>query len=181
MIDSLLSRASTKNLMEPGPSEAELSQILAAAVRAADHGKLRPWNFVVIRGEGRTRLGELFVEALRRRDPAASAGQLEKEREKALRAPLTIGVVAKIVADHKVPAVEQLLSAGAAAMNILNAAHALGFGAKWITGANCYDPWFLDRFGLEPADQLAGFIQIGSAGERAETARPDPALFTREF
>ena len=119
---------------------------------------------------------------MKRREPGASEAQIEKEREKPLRAPLTIAVVAKTVAGHKIPEIEQMLSTGAAAMNILNAVHALGFAAKWVTGANCYDPVFKREFGLEPADQLIGFIHVGTPTEKiAPLERPDPAEFVIEW
>ncbi|MES1258536.1 MAG: nitroreductase [Acidobacteriota bacterium] len=181
MIEHLLSRASTGNLNEPGPDEAALRLILEAAVRAPDHGKLRPWRFHVVRGEARRRLSDLFVECFLRREPNSSPAQIEKERGKPLRAPLTVMVVAKVVEGHKVPVIEQVVSAGAAAMNILNAAHALGYGAKWVTGANCYDPFFLGKMGLDPADQVVGFIQIGSISETVEAPRPDAMSFAVEF
>lgn len=180
--ETLLSRASVKTVGEPGPSDADLRLIFEAAVRAPDHGKLRPWKFFVIRGEARERLSELFAEAARRRDPNATEDQISKERQKPLRAPLTIVVVAKTVIGHKVPPFEQALSAGAAAMNILNAVHALGFGARWVTGANCYDPDFRSDFGLDPNDQLIGFIHVGTPEENATPPqRPDAAAFVVEW
>jgi nitroreductase len=180
-MNTLLTRASVTAWFEPGPNDAELRQILEAAVRAPDHGKLRPWRFFVIRGEARTRLSKLFAESLLRRDPGATAAQIEKERGKPLRSPVTIAVVARVLEDHKIPLIEQVLSAGAAAMNILNAAHALGFGAKWVTGANCYDPEFRAAFGLGQDDRHLGFIHIGSIRTPTETARPDPSEFTSEW
>ncbi len=177
-IATLLSRASTKAVTEPGPTDGDLHTIFEAAVRAPDHGKLRPWRFYVVRGEARRKLSDLFAAGAARREPNA----VEKEREKPLRAPVTIVVVAKITPNHKIPEIEQTLSTAAAAMNILNAAHALGFGAKWITGGNCYDTEFKREFGLEPADQLIGFIQIGTPSEGSSLPqRPDPAEFVAEW
>ncbi len=182
VISTLLSRASVKLLGEPGPDDTELRVIFEAAVRAPDHGKLRPWRFFVVRGDARERLSELFVAGVKRREPGANEAQIEKEREKPLRAPVTIAVVAKIVAGHKIPEIEQELSAGAAAMNILNAIHALGFAAKWVTGANCYDPEFKRDFGLDATDQLIGFIHVGTPMEKSMPAeRPDPAEFAVEW
>jgi nitroreductase len=178
----LLSRASIKGLGEPGPGDAELRTIFEAAARAPDHGKLRPWRFFVVRGDARRRLSDLFVAGVKRREPGATEAQVEKEREKPLRAPVTIAVVAKIVAGHKIPEIEQTLSAGAAAMNILNAVHALGFAAKWVTGANCYDPEFKRDFGLDGTDQLIGFIHVGTPTEKPAAAeRPDAAEFVIEW
>ncbi len=173
LIAALLSRASTKSVCDPGPTDADLRTIFEAAVRAPDHGKLRPWRFYVVRGDARQRLSDLFAAGAARREPNA----IEKEREKPLRAPVTIAVVAKITPNHKIPEIEQTLSTAAAAMNILNASHALGFGAKWVTGGNCYDPEFKRDFGLEKTDQLIGFIQIGTPAEKISTQRPDPAEF----
>jgi nitroreductase len=181
-IDTLLSRASVKLLGEPGPSEADLRTIFEAAMRAPDHGKLRPWRFFLIRGGARQHLSDLFVEGLKRQEPAATEAQIEKEREKPLRAPLMIAVAARIVTGHKVPPIEQELSAAAAAMNILNAIHALGFGAKWVTGANCYDDEFKRHFGLNENDRLVGFIYVGTPQESIQAAaRPDPAQFVEEW
>lgn len=182
MIDTLLSRASMKLLGEPGPDDADLRVIFEAAVRAPDHGKLRPWRFFVVRGDARRQLSDLFVAGVKRREPSANPAQIEKEREKPLRAPVTIAVAAKILPGHKIPEIEQSLSAAAAAMNMLNAIHALGFGAKWVTGANCYDPEFKRAFGLDPTDQLIGFIHVGTPAEKpAPVERPDPSAFVVEW
>jgi nitroreductase len=181
MIDDLLSRASVTDFSDPGPDDDELRLILAAAVRAPDHGKLRPWQFFVIRGEARNELSELFGDALVRRDQDATEKQIAKEKTKPLRSPVTIAVIAKVIPEHKIPVLEQVVSAAAAAMNIVNAVHALGFGAKWVTGANCYDPYFLSEFGVRAPDQLLGFIHIGSLNTVPETARPDAAEFTTEW
>lgn len=170
------------SLGDPGPDDAALRLIFEAAVRAPDHGKLRPWRFFVVRGDARTHLSELFASAARRREPSLSDAQLEKERGKPLRAPVTIVVAAKIVSGHKIPEIEQLLSTAAAAMNILNAAHTLGFGAKWVTGANCYDPEFRAAMGLDETLQLVGFIHIGTSQENAPPqARPDPSQFAVDW
>src|SRR5438270_6041166 len=116
MIDTLLSRASVSDFDDPGPNDAELQLILAAAVRAPDHGKLRPWRFFVIRGEARDQLSELFAAALTRREHGATEKQIAKEQTKPLRSPLTIAVAARVTPDHKIPPVEQVFSAAAAAM-----------------------------------------------------------------
>jgi nitroreductase len=158
-----------------------LRRIFEAAVRAPDHGKLRPWHFYVIRGDARSKLSEMFAEALKRREPGASDAAVEKERGKPLRSPVIVAAVARILEGHKVPPFEQTLSAAAAVMNILNAAHALGFGAKWVTGANCYDAEFRAAFGLGESDRLIGFIHLGTPLAEVETLRPDPGLFFSDW
>ena len=114
VVKNLLSRASIKGLGDPGPGDPELRTIFEAAVRAPDHGKLRPWRFFVVRGDARRQLRSELMrrEGVKRREPGATEAQIDKEREKPLRAPVTIAVVAKIVAGHKVPEIEQVLSTG---------------------------------------------------------------------
>jgi nitroreductase len=180
-VKTLLSRASSSALGDPGPDDAALRRMFEAAVRAPDHGRLRPWHFYVIRGDARFKLSEMFVEALKRREPEASPAAIEKERGKPLRSPVIIAAVAKILEGHKIPPFEQTLSAAAAVMNILNAAHALGFGAKWVTGANCYDAAFRAAFGLGQSDQLIGFIHLGTLLEEVAAVRPDPGAFYSEW
>jgi nitroreductase len=164
-LEAVLTRQSVPPtfLREPGPDDAALERILAAGACAPDHGRLRPWRFIVIRGPARERLGEVFVQALARRQPDAPEAAIEQERMRPLRAPLLIAVAAGVVAQHpKIPEIEQILSTAAAAQNILLAAHAQGFGAKWLTGANAYDEHVKAALGLAPDDRLLGFIHLGT-------------------
>ena len=174
-IDLLLSRRSALTLAEPGPDGAALELLLSSAARAPDHGRLRPWRFIVIRGTARERFGRVLAEQLRRVRPASSPEALERERLKAFRAPLIIVVAAVKDPSSKVPRVEQLLSAGAAAQNILLAARALGFNAVWKTGGAAYDDAVKRALGLEPADALAAFLYVGSelADRDADAPRRD--------
>ena len=126
----------------------------------------------MIRGAARARLGEVFADALLRRQPDAPAAALEQERARPLRAPLLIAVAARIDPQHpKIPEIEQILSTAAAAQNILIAAHAQGFGAKWLTGANAYDEHVKGALGLAPSDRLLGFIHLGSIRARRPPSR----------
>jgi nitroreductase len=170
-------------LGEPAPDDAALERILAAGASAPDHGKLRPWRFIVIRGPARVRLGEVFAEALLRRQPDAPAAALEQERSRPLRAPLLVAVAARLDPEHpKIPEIEQILSTAAAAQNMLIAAHAQGFGAKWLTGANAYDEHVKRALGLAPSDRLLGFIHLGSvAGSPPAVPRADPREHTVEW
>ena len=164
-LEAVLTRQSVPPafLCEPAPDDAALEGILAAGAAAPDHGRLRPWRFIVIRGAARARLGEVFASALLRRQPDAPAAALEQERGRPLRAPLLIAVAARIDPQHpKIPEIEQILSTAAAAQNMLIAAHAQGFGAKWLTGANAYDEYVKGALGLAPTDRLLGFIHLGS-------------------
>jgi nitroreductase len=162
-IDALLRRRSARALTAPAPDAAALELMLASAVRAPDHGRLRPWRFVVVREAGRARFGELLAAHLRRMQPQASPEAVQRERDKALRAPLIVVVAARVdPAVTKIPAIEQTLSAGAAAGNIMLAAFALGFNAMWKTGGAAYDAVVKQALGLEPADAIVGFLYIGT-------------------
>lgn len=171
-IDTLLRRRSAKTLADPGPDEGALELLLECASRAPDHGRLRPWRFIVIRGAAREQLGELMAEQLRRRQPAASTEALQRERQKALRAPLIIVVAAVFSAAVKIPPVEQILAAGAAAQNLMLAATALGFGAMWKTGDAAYDDAVKVALGLGTTDAIVGFLYLGTV---PADAMPPPA------
>ena len=162
VLDTLLTRVSVSALREPAPTGAVLDRILETGLRAPDHGRLAPWRFVLIRGEARVALAEVVAQALRARDPAAPDEAVARQRSKFLRAPLVIALGARIRPDHKVPAQEQLMSVAAATMNLLNAVHAEGFGAIWVTGANAADPRVQAALGLHPPDTLAGFLFVGT-------------------
>lgn len=180
--EALVTRVSATGLGEPAPDAAVLRKIIAAALRAPDHGRLRPWRFIAVRGDGRNRLGEVLAAALQRRDPAAGPDQLERERQKPLRAPLVLAVAAQIAHNSKIPAVEQLLSAGAAAQNIMLASHALGFGAAWKTGDAAYDLGVKQALGLTASDEIVGFLYIGTPDTAPKPpALLDPADFLRNW
>ena len=181
-MEALTSRVSGKGLVEPAPDELELHSILSAAIRAPDHGRLRPWRFTVIRGDGRNKFGEVMAESFRKRNPDASASQLDKERAKPLRAPLIVVVAAKIKEDAPIPAIEQILAAGAAAQNIMLGAYAMGFGCAWKTGDAAYADDVKAAFDLTPADSIIGFMYLGTN----ESNPPQPAAldvedYTRDF
>src|SRR5438874_10046774 len=141
-IDALLKRRSARELTEPAPDEGALELILSSAVRAPDHGRLRPWRFVVVRGSTRERLGELFAEHAQRAQPHLGAQALQRERLKALRAPLIVVVAAHCNPAVKIPLIEQTLSAGAAAHAMMLAAFALGFRSEERrVGKECRSRW----------------------------------------
>ena len=177
-IELMLTRESALKLQAPGPSATELDRIFASAVRAPDHGRLRPWQFVVINEDQRGAFGDLMAESMRRRDPTAGPGELAREREKAFRSPTIIAVVAKLKRDTKIPDVEQIASAAAAAQTIILAAPALGYGAVWKTGAPAYDAFVKTSLGLDAEDQIIGFLYIGTrAGGSSPIPRPQAIDF----
>jgi nitroreductase len=175
-LEFLNTRRSTpaRQLSEPGPDAAQLQQLLSAAIRVPDHGKLTPWRLLLIRGNARARLGERLAEIHRRKQPDIAAAALTKDRERYTFAPLIIVVVARIDAQHpKIPEQEQLLSAGCVAYNLLLGARALGFGAQWLTGWAAYDRDAAGLLGLSPEERIVSFVHIGTAREEApERTRP---------
>ncbi len=181
-IETLLRRFSGRTLREPAPDEATLTLMLEAALRAPDHGRLRPWSFIVIEGEGRSRFGALLAEHAGRTRPGATAEALERERQKAFRAPMIIVVAAKTQPNAKIPVIEQILSAGAAAQSILLAAFALGFNAVWKTGGAAYDEITKAALGLEAKDAIVGFLYVGTEeSEMPPPSRPAVQEFVRRW
>jgi nitroreductase len=177
-LDLMLSRESALKLESPGPSAGDLNRIFDSAVRAPDHGRLRPWHFVVIDEARRAAFGALMADALRRRDPTVSDAELQRERDKAFRAPVIVVVAAKVRKGHKIPEIEQIASASAAAQTIMLAAPALGYGAVWKTGAPAYDPTVKSALGLAEDDDIIGFLYIGT---RAGGSSPIPRPEARDF
>jgi nitroreductase len=176
-IELLKLRRSVKprEMSEPGPSPVELETILTIGARVPDHGKLTPWRFIVFEGGARVRAGEVIAKVFARKNPQATAADIEVEKRRLTDAPLVIGVVSFTKPHPKVPPWEQELSAGASAMNMVTAATALGYGACWLTGWFAFDRGVLDGLGLKADEKLAGFIHIGTQTKPSED-RPRPAL-----
>jgi nitroreductase len=176
-IELLKTRRSVKprEMTPPGPSADELETILTIGARVPDHGKLAPWRFIVFEGDAQERAGEIIAKVFARKNPNASAADIETEKRRLTDAPLVIGVVSFTKPHPKVPAWEQELSAGASAMNMVTAATALGYGACWLTGWFAFDRDVLDGFGLKADERLAGFIYIGTPSKPTED-RPRPSL-----
>lgn len=174
MLGLLETRRSAKprDLIGPGPTAAELERILTLAARTPDHGKLVPWRFVTVAEDQRNALGALLREALLEHDPCASLAHRQKEDDFAHYEGQLVVLVSAPLADHKIPLWEQELSCGAAGMNLLLAAHALGYVAGWVTGWRAYSERVRTAF-CGPGERIAGFIFIGHAGRRPED-RPRP-------
>lgn len=179
-LDFLMSRQSPWPLILPLPSAEELATAFDVAMRAPDHLGLKPWRFIVVRGEALFRLGEVFARAASARD-ASDGGRAA--RAQASTAPMLIAVGATLSYAHDVPEIEQMLAAGAATMNLLNALHVMGFGAYWTTGPNAYDAGVREALGLgDVADQLLGFVYVGTPVDAPQVReRPGGAAFWREW
>ncbi|HEX7166010.1 MAG TPA: nitroreductase [Acidimicrobiales bacterium] len=165
-LDLLFARRSIGRLTEPAPDDDELAAILRAAAAAPDHGELRPWRFVVLRGEGKDAFGAVLADAYLRRVERAGAepvpAKLEKERTKLGRAPLVVIVAAVHRHDEKIPWADQLGAAYAATQNLLLAATALGYGSMWRTGDPAFDDNVKRAIGLGEHDAIVGFVYLGT-------------------
>lgn len=163
-----------REMTAPGPDAAQLAAMLAIAARTPDHGKLTPWRFVIVPTETRSALSALITTAYRAERPQAARLEIEAMEAFATQAPALVVVLASPRADSKIPLWEQELSAGAACMNLLHAAHAHGFVGGWLTGWPAYADAVRDAFGAAH-ERIAGFIFIGSpARDLEERPRPDP-------
>lgn len=156
------SRVSITKLIEPAPNTAELLEAFKAAARAPDHGKLQPWRFMVIEGEGLALLSGVFLAALSKSNPDISPSVVEKTKNMPFRAPMIIVAVAKCQENSKVPKQEQIIACGAATQNLLNALFALNYGAVWRTGDLAYDKHVAKSLGLLESEKIIGFIYVGT-------------------
>ncbi|MDJ0951561.1 MAG: nitroreductase [Alphaproteobacteria bacterium] len=175
-LDTLLSRRSVlaAKQVEPGPDDEQLRLILTAGLRVPDHGKLAPWRIQILRKPAQAALGDLLAEEFVRANPNARDRLIELERQRLQRAPILLVVTSTPNLDCPIPVLEQRLSAGALCMNMLNAAHAQGFAAQWLTEWPAYNEAVKARLGHGPDDQIVGFIYLGSAAEPpAERKRPE--------
>jgi len=176
---SLLAHLSTRrsgkprDLVAPGPDRDQLAEMVAIAARSPDHGKLAPWRFVIVPDEKRAALAALLADAYRAEKPEAGRLEIEAMHQFALQAPALV-VVMSTPRASKIPLWEQELSAGAATMNLLHAAHALGFAGGWLTGWPAYNETVRDAFG-GPDEKIAGFVFIGTPGRDLDE-RPRPEL-----
>lgn len=160
-LDTLLNRNSHPRLMEPGPDAEQLSVILQAAMRAPDHGRLRPWRFVVIAGDRREALGRCFQESLHLRGVADEA-QIAKALSAPMRAPVVIAGLLHAVAHEKISRDEQGHAVAAALHAAQLAADALGYGSVWRTGGYATDPHVVEALGGAVDDQVIGFLYVGT-------------------
>lgn len=166
----------------PGPTPAQLTQLLTLATRVPDHGKLAPWRFILFQGDARLRAGEIIAALFAQDNPQAPADRLAIEARRLAHAPLVVAVVSRAAPHIKIPEWEQQLSAGAVAMTLAIAAKAMGFSTAWLTDWIGYDRRVLARFGLSEHERIAGFVHIGMADIVPEDrARPVLADLVTHF
>jgi nitroreductase len=163
LLAAIDTRSSAGRLTQPGPTPEDLARILEAAGRAPDHGRLKPWRFIVLDTDLREKFSAAAAAAKRLRLPAMNDEQFAAEREKVLRSP-TIVVIACIPnrGQTKIPEIEQIIAAGAAAQNLFLAAYDLGYGVMWKTGAAAYDATVKAILGLDANDHIVGIMHLGT-------------------
>lgn len=165
-----------RDLAEPGPSAEQLREMIAIATRTPDHGKLFPWRFVIVGADQRGALADLLERAYRKEKPEAGRLEIEAMHQFAHQAPTLVVVLSSPVTTSHIPLWEQELSAGAAAMNLLHAVHAMGFAGGWLTAWPSYNEDVRDAFGAEH-EKIAGFVFIGTPSQDLEE-RPRPDFDT---
>jgi nitroreductase len=173
--------ASAKAMTGPGPSKAQIDEMLEIAVRVPDHGKLAPWRFILIEGEGRVIVGQGFAEVWAKNNPNHGAENLDFQRRLFMRAPVILIVVSTAAVHAKIPLWEQQLSSAAVCYNAVLAATALGFDAQWQSDWVAYDEGAKAVMGVTPHEKVSGIIYIGTSSAPLEDRpRPDVlSLLTR--
>jgi nitroreductase len=184
IIDFMLKRNSAPipELREPAPGDDEIATLIRIATRVPDHGRLAPWRFILYRGKAREEIGEKLADLAEKREGPLTEARRNQELTRFSRAPLVIGVISSPKENPKIPQWEMFLSGGAAAMSLVLAASALGYGTNWITN------WYSDVeegrriLGLAPHERVVGFVHIGSyEGPAPERPRPDPAALYADY
>jgi nitroreductase len=172
-ITALTTRVSVPRLTDPAPDSNELEQIMAAALRAPDHGLLRPWRFLLFQQQARVQLGQIFANAIHQQQPHLEESALTRYHQLPFRAPLVIVAIACCQEHAKIPQLEQLLACGCAVNNMMIAVHSLGFGAMWRTGPLAYNPLVAEQLGLQAAEKIIAFLYIGTPnGPIKEVSKP---------
>jgi len=163
-----------KFMSGPGPDEFQIRALIEIASRVPDHGKIAPWRFVRYTPDYCVRLGERIVERFQQLNSESSDEMLSLERERFTRSPVVIALISSTRDHPKVPKWEQVLSAGAAGMNLLVAANALGFDAQWLSEWVAFDETLANDFGVLEGEKIAGFIHIGTKTmPKTERDRPN--------
>jgi len=171
-LEFLSQRYSCARLSEPGPNPQQIEQLLSVALRAPDHGGLQPWQFIVMTGAGRERLGALFAKAV-----TANGGdqdKITKAQNMPLRAPCVIAVICKYQEHAKVPWIEQVQSAGCSLFSMQQAAQSMGYGGIWRTGDLARDELVRSELGLSAEDELVGYLYLGTENANHPCRKPIP-------
>jgi len=161
---ALLTRRSEHDLVDPAPGDEEFAYLLKVAATAPDHGLLRPWRWILIRGEAREELGACFAEE-------APTDRRSQAAAKTQRAPLLASLVFTPVQGHKVPEWEQLAATCTMTRSPMLLLHARGFGSIWRTGTGVRSPRVRQLLTLKDEEDCLGWLYIGTVNAGASRRR----------
>ena len=165
-LEVILNRKSIPIMDEPGPTSKQLKKIYQAGLRAPDHGGLQPWKFIEVSGDNRIELGKKFVSVTKKIKKNPSVELLNKVKKAPLRAPLIVIVIANIKKKTLIPEIEQILSAGAAAQNMMLASSSMGFHSIWRTGHLAFNNYINKALKLNKSDVVIGYLYMGSSNKK---------------
>ena len=177
-LEALHTRNSVTSLSEPAPTKEEMELVFQAALRAPDHAWLRPWKFIQVTGEGRKKLADAFLKTATANNEELTEILVEKAQKSPFRAPMVLVLIADIKEHPKVPEIEQIISTGAAAQNMLLALHDLGYAAVWRTGKMAFDSEITKHMELPESNRVIGYLYVGTPDGRVKAI---PKLDTSEF
>lgn len=177
-LEAIQTRNSVPLLTDPAPTSEEMSQVYKGALRAPDHARLRPWKFIEVRGDSRDKLAKIFIDTATALNSDLSENEISKLEKAPHRAPMVIILAANIKEHPKVPEIEQIISLGAAAQNILLGIHEIGYSAIWRTGNMAFNPEITKFLGLEENFKIIGYLYVGTSTGKE---KPIPELEIQDF
>ena len=181
-LSNILERNSPRQLIEPHPNPEQMKLVYEAALRAPDHGWIRPTRFIEVSGEGLEKLSNIFEQFAQKHLQDVSDEVLEKYRQAPFRAPMIVILVSSIKEHPKVPALEQMFSTAAAGQNILLALNALGFGGIWRTGKFALNKEIGSFLELDDNQEVLGYLYIGTPiGVNKKIPQLDPKDFVKKL
>jgi len=177
-LEAIQTRNSVPLLTDPAPTSEEMSEVYKGALRAPDHARLRPWKFIEVRGDSRDKLAKIFIDTATALNSDLSENEISKLQKAPHRAPMIIILAANIKEHPKVPEIEQIISLGAAAQNILLGIHEIGYSAVWRTGNMAFNPEITKFLGLEENFKIIGYLYVGTSTGKE---KPIPELEIQDF
>ena len=177
-LEAIQTRNSVPLLTDPAPTSEEMSEVYKGALRAPDHARLRPWKFIEVRGDSRDKLAKIFIDTATALNSDLSENEISKLQKAPHRAPMIIILAANIKEHPKVPEIEQIISLGAAAQNILLGIHEIGYSAVWRTGNMAFNPEITKFLGLEENFKIIGYLYVGTSTGKE---KPIPELDIKDF
>ena len=177
-LEAIQTRNSVPLLTDPAPTSEEMSEVYKGALRAPDHARLRPWKFIEVRGDSIDKLAKIFIDTATALNSDLSENEISKLEKAPHRAPMVIILAANIKEHPKVPEIEQIISLGAAAQNILLGIHEIGYSAVWRTGNMAFNPEITKFLGLEENYKIIGYLYVGTSTGKE---KPIPELEIQDF